>query len=256
MNETRFVLRPVRHATAAALTTLLLGCTSTPQHTNVLVFGTNTKVALDLSQDATSGIGITLGYKRMEAVWMPLLPNQGSANGSGLQPSPCTKKDDCPKFIGSDSAGQHDTYSVLASFGSKLGAGADATAKDARVKGEIAQYFATGLAARLLAQKGGAGLVNTNGDNLTEDQRAAVADASKKAVSELEQLIAKVSTKDGKALDPTILKSAFAKKPGLNVTANAQKDVLMATSPDDLRSRLSDYNHENVIRPMLVTLSN
>ena len=148
MSSTRRVFAKIAQISAALLCIALLGCTSTPQHTNVLVFGTNTKFALDLSQDATSGIGITLGYKRLEAVWMPLLPNQASDKGSGLRPSSCKADDKCPKFIGEDSAGQHDTYSVLASFGSKLGVGVDATGKDAKVNGEIAQYFATGLAAR------------------------------------------------------------------------------------------------------------
>lgn len=254
MNPSPQVTQIVKHVAATALATFLVGCTSTPQHTNVLVFGTNTKVALDLSQDATSGIGITLGYKRMEAVWMPLLPNQAGANG--LVPSTCTKEAECPKFVGKDSANQHDTYSVLASFGSKLGGGVDAEGKQANVKGEIAQYFATGLAARLLAQKGGAGLVNTNGDNLTEDQRNAIAESSGKAVSELERLVAKVSKADGKTLDSEVLKSAFAKPPGSKVLAERQKDILASTSPDDLRLRLSDYRHDKVARPMLETLSN
>ena len=99
------------------LLALLLGCSSTPQHTNVLIFGTNTKVALNVSQDPTSGVGVTLGYKRQEAVWMPLLPNQVNAAGTGLQPAPCTAEGTCPKFIGDDSQQQKDTYSVLASFG-------------------------------------------------------------------------------------------------------------------------------------------
>ena len=89
MNSSHRVFTKIVQTSVATLCFLLLGCTSTPQHTNVLVFGTNTKLALDLSQDATSGIGITLGYKRLEAVWMPLLPNQASKTGSGLQPSPC-----------------------------------------------------------------------------------------------------------------------------------------------------------------------
>jgi hypothetical protein len=58
---------------------VLGGCQSTPEHTNTLIFGTNTKFALDVSQDPTGVVGVTLGYKRQEAVWMPLLANSRAA---------------------------------------------------------------------------------------------------------------------------------------------------------------------------------
>ncbi len=62
----------------AAITLILYGCGSVPQHSNTLVFGTDTKVALDVSSSpANAGaLGFTLGYKRVEAVWMPLLANK------------------------------------------------------------------------------------------------------------------------------------------------------------------------------------
>ena len=47
---------------------LLSGC-ATPQHTNTLIFGTNTKLALDISQSPTNLPSITFGYKREEVVW-------------------------------------------------------------------------------------------------------------------------------------------------------------------------------------------
>ena len=51
-------------------------CANQP-HNNVLIFGTDTKVALDISSSPTAGGApqITLGYKRSEAVWMPLAVN-------------------------------------------------------------------------------------------------------------------------------------------------------------------------------------
>ena len=51
------------------------GC-STPDHTNTLIFGTNTKVGLDVSCETTGVPSISVGYKRQEAVWMPLLANK------------------------------------------------------------------------------------------------------------------------------------------------------------------------------------
>lgn len=255
MNPSPQVTQIVKHVAATALATFLVGCTSTPQHTNVLVFGTNTKVALDLSQDATSGIGITLGYKRMEAVWMPLLPNQASATGSGLQPSPCVNEDDCPKFRGTDSAGQFDTYSVLASFGTKLRAGVDPTAKDARVNGEIAQYFATGLAARILAKSGPA-LVSINPDSLTSEESAQIKAKFKTINSELDELIQALTTKtDASKVDTANVTAAFAAAPGKDIGKVRQDRIKAATNVLDLRSAITAYDHADVAKRMLDTLN-
>jgi hypothetical protein len=224
MNQKPTATKTAMHVIATAITAFLVGCTSTPQHTNVLVFGTNTKVALDLSQDATSGIGITLGYKRMEAVWMPLLPNQVNANGTGLQPSPCMTEKECPKFVGMDREDQYDTYSVLASFGSKLGAGVDSTGKEAKVNGEIAQYFATGLAARLLADKGGAGPVSTQAQPLTAAQTVAVNKIAAVAKTEQDTVIAAVQDdKDAALIDTKKLADLIAKATGANAISAGGK---------------------------------
>ena len=255
MKTARKVFAKIAQTSAVLLCITLLGCTSTPQHTNVLVFGTNTKFALDLSQDATSGIGITLGYKRLEAVWMLLLPNQASKTGSGLQPSPCEKETDCPKFIGEDSSGQHDTYSVLASFGSKLGAGVDATGKDAKVNGEIAQYFATGLAARILA-KNGAALVSTNGDSLTNDERALVKSRVTTIQTELDDLILALTNKSTPSnVDATKVAAAFAKVPGKDISKTRQDRITAAIRIADLRNAITSYAHADVAKPMLDTLN-
>ncbi len=252
MNLPYHVLHIAKHATATAMAAFLMGCSSTPQHTNVLVFGTNTKLALDLSQDATSGIGITLGYKRMEAVWMPLMPNQAGANG--LQPAPCSTIENCPKFVGTDSADQYDTYSVLASFGSKLGAGVDSTGKDAKVNGEIAQYFATGLAARILAQNGAA-LVSTNADSLTSNERAQVKANVTKIQSELDELLQDLADKsDGSKVDASKVAAAFAKSPGNGISKIRQDRIKAATKMIDLKSTITAYAHTDVAKPMLDTL--
>lgn len=128
---------------------LVSGC-ATPRHTNTLIFGTNTKFALDVSADPSGSPSITVGYKRQEAVWMPLLANQN------IQGTPADCKTESCLFrgtIGKDG----DTYSVLASFGAKF---SGETAGGPRAAGGLAQYFATGLAARILAKEGGARLVS------------------------------------------------------------------------------------------------
>jgi hypothetical protein len=139
---------------------LVFGCTSMPDHSNLLIFGSTTKLAIDVSPDPSGSVGATIGYRRQEVVLMPLLANQGAAGAK--TPATCAgKPEDCPMFVGTESSGAaRDTYSVFASFGAQPSAAADAAATP-RVGATIAQYFATGFAARSLALRGNAALVNT-----------------------------------------------------------------------------------------------
>lgn len=111
-------------------------------HNDVLLFGTSTKFALDISA-APENAGVpqlTVGYKRQEFVWMPLYVN---AQESTYVPTGKNLTDG--KYIGEDGAKDKDTYSVLASFGADFGAGTG------EASGGLAQMFATGIAARKLA---------------------------------------------------------------------------------------------------------
>ncbi|MDS1310745.1 hypothetical protein [Marinobacter xiaoshiensis] len=143
------------------LLTILAGC-STPHHTNTMVFSTNTKFALDLSVNPAGGTpDFTFGYKRQEVVWMPLLANK---NFKKEPPTPINCGEKC-MFVGVD-GNQTDTYSVLASFGAKFGGKASASGTQETStsgSGGLAQFFATGLAARNLATEGGARLVSIQG---------------------------------------------------------------------------------------------
>jgi hypothetical protein len=158
-----------------ALTTALAGCGNL-QHNDVLVFATDTKLALDVSPSATSGgaPSFTLGYKRAEGVWMPLVVNGTHStvlNGNRLCDQAgkcwsvstaaleafkiCAAKEQGPpigclralsqdvKYTGSGE-GRTDTYSVFASFGADTGASGGG-------KATLAQFFATGVAAQKLA---------------------------------------------------------------------------------------------------------
>jgi hypothetical protein len=146
---------------------LLAGCGSTPTHTNTLIFGTNTKLALDVGADPTGISSITLGYKRQEAVWMPLLANKGKDD----QREPAT---DCVSegclFQGTSPTGE-DAYSVLATFGATF-SGEGQASSGVKAAGGIAQYFATGLAARELARSGGAQLVSIQPEGSIQQQAA------------------------------------------------------------------------------------
>jgi len=67
------------------------------------------------------------------------------------------------KFIGiRDDQSARDAYSVLGTFSGNMSSSSTTGAgPEANLKGGIAQYFATGIAAQLLAEKGGAALVST-----------------------------------------------------------------------------------------------
>ncbi len=158
----------------AALTIALLasGCT-TPHHSNALIFGTNTSVGLDVSQGASGSPGILVGYRRQEAVFMPLVATE-KFDENGI-PTPCAvtprmlngderhvrilARDGepvlSPCFLVGRNGGALDTYSVLASFGAQF----SARATQPEASGGLAQFFATGLAAQALAIRGGSSLV-------------------------------------------------------------------------------------------------
>lgn len=172
-----------------------VSCSSTPQHSNTLIFGTNTAVALDVSQLPTGNLGVTLGYRRQEVVWIPLLAN--TTNASGAETPAVCQSDSCKSFNGTtgsdgetNGAGARDTYSVLATFSGQSAGGSLVSSSGAGVTGggAIAQYIATGFAARALAESGAA-VVNTNapqanvssGPAQTEKQKSRIRDAMPRA---------------------------------------------------------------------------
>lgn len=148
---------------------MLGGCTQSTRHANQLIFGTNTSFGLSVGKDIDTPAA-TVGYKRQELVLMPLVANEAPAgasdklvpckmsvaDGATAQPNhPCL-------LVATRGEGANvvakDSYSVLASFGASFDAG---SGTNPGAKGGLAQYFATGMAAQLLALKGGAALVAT-----------------------------------------------------------------------------------------------
>jgi len=132
-----------------ALPLVATSCANNP-HNDVLIFGTNTKVAFDVSSDpANAGTpSFTLGYKRQEVAWVPL-----KANGTLVQDDGTTDDTVGEKYIGVD-GDKKDTYSVFASFGGEFGAGT-------QNKAALSQFFATGIAAQHLgASKAAAKMIS------------------------------------------------------------------------------------------------
>jgi len=148
--------RPLLALLALAVTGLV-GCA----HNDVLVFGTDTKMGLDIETAATQGASpsITIGYKRKEAVWMPLVVNGQGSDVAACSPSQVTRTPlraaktcrDASSGVARDDIlyqsqgpdGERDAYSVFASLGARI----EGDGRDTKASMGIAQFFATGGAA-------------------------------------------------------------------------------------------------------------
>jgi hypothetical protein len=193
-----------------------------------MLFGTNTQFGIRAGASASSVPELNIGYTRQEAVVLPLVAN-GSDNGKYQTPCDISQPVhvDAARFavhpcllVGTN-RGAQDSYSVLASFGAKFDSGAQAAGVQA--KGGLAQYFATGMAAQLLAFNGGASVVAT-GD------AAKAASENKPSASEVAALFGDEAT--------------FARGVGYRSGYDKFKARLLAkielTKPDELSARISD----------------
>ncbi len=173
-------------ACGVALAVALGGCVQATRHSNTMVFGTNTSFGIKVGTDVAQVPGIQVGYNRQEAVILPLLANTGQSHAEGPDRVPLNRLVPCPvpdivltaeqthvcQFV-AVRGNARDSYSTLASFGAEFGGGQGTSLE---VEGGLAQYFATGMSAQLLAATGGASVVNTRG-NPPSDGGAAAANA-------------------------------------------------------------------------------
>lgn len=176
---------------------MISGCAI--KHADVMLFGTNTKYGLSIAADMPENSPhVNIGYKRQEFVWMPMVANGAD---SVIQNKVTNVSAQDLKYIGKEPVGKEDTYSVLASFGADFKAGGGSAG------GGIAQYFATGIAARRLAEVGGASLVQASGTDLTPkpelrdittDELIAVGEVRKARVQQISEIVNFVKTGDGK----------------------------------------------------------
>ena len=129
---------------------------------------------------------------------MPLLANLGS---NGLEPCAVSPPEIATNIFYRGNEGNNmDTYSVLASFGAKFAAkGSSTTGPEA--SGGLAQFFATGLAARRLAQVGGAQLVSVQPSDAEAAAYAALTDPDLLRDQGILDGLLKKSLKAGTTLD-------------------------------------------------------
>ena len=128
---------------------MLLGGCQTAAHRDVLLFGTQTKFGIDIAQQPESQTPeFTVGYKRLEFVYLPLIANGTDSRVACRADGTC--RPDSPLYQGeggsADNPRRRDAYSVFASFGAKFGGGGSGT------DGGLAQFFATGVAAQELGK--------------------------------------------------------------------------------------------------------
>ncbi len=206
----------------------LTGCVQATRHSNTMVFGTNTTFGIKAGTTTGEVPEIVIGYHRQEAVIMPLVANTVSSEDPNLL-SPCDLTTPVtvtgnaqfavhPCSLVATNQKSQDSYSVLASFGASYdvnGTGA---------KGGLAQYFATGVAAQILAAKGGAALVATG--------EAAKASAATDATDSIAALITG--------------NPAFARGEKDGIAARSIADTIDAkirsTSQANLGARLADFD--------------
>jgi hypothetical protein len=143
----------------------LAGC-ALPAHNNTLIFAVKRDVNLSVNTPSAAEpeFSINVGYKERQAAWVPLWTNKRTGGFGekeamdctpGLGLSACMRS---AKFVGdSDPGGKgndaHDAYSTFASFGGAAATQVQgASATSAQFSGNLASFFATGVAAQHLAK--------------------------------------------------------------------------------------------------------
>lgn len=236
-----------RHAAALSGVFAAAAC-SAPHHTNTLMFATDSRIALDVSANAmTSSPQVTIGYRRTEGVFMPLVPNRDNRGNptaacepgaTGTAAGQCLIQGQGEGANGA--SGGRDAYSVLASFGASASGGATANALNGgggqpggNVTGSatVAQFFATGIAAQRLAQ-------NAAADRLFRADTAQEAPVTPEGERARQDAVA-VMTALGKAGDDAAQKTALAKW------------ATDAGLPQSTRNNLERARTSNTLEPLL-----
>jgi len=158
---------------------------------------------------------------------MPLLANTAK-DGLGLD----TQKNNL-FYIGKDKNDETDTYSVIASLGATFNAKA---ASSTEAGGGIAQFFATGLAARTLATKG-SDLLSVPSDKQAE-ARTAEANAQAAQSDALKAQLSSMATQEDAAR--TSILSTIAKTVDSNLPPFFTKAIALNLIPNSESAATGD----------------
>ncbi len=171
---------------AASILVIFAALTGCVKHNDTLLFGTKTNVGVEIGATPEGGAipELIVGYKRREAVLMPLLVNGNDSKGAA-----CASTDSCKyqgkteNRDGKTGFNETDTYSVFASFGAEVSAGQSNSVG-------LAQFFATGIAAQRLGENAqiGNALAVQPANTEALNQAKARADLAEKQIVTAEQM--------------------------------------------------------------------
>jgi hypothetical protein len=177
----------IRMFALLALPTLLLsGCDNLNRS---LLFYTHTNVGIEVGVDPTQQSGkVLIGYKRAEGVVNPVyIPPEKKVEHDKDDTGKITKTTITYAGGKADDVYREEAYSVMAKIaGEANGRGATGQAGEFEAAGKIAQWFATGEAAKLLAQNDFAAAALTGSSETAE----AIAENLKlgKSISETDRI--------------------------------------------------------------------
>lgn len=240
-------------------------CSQMQKHSNMLVFGTNTTVGVNLGKDASQTPTVQIGFNRQELALVPMLANvkaaQADNNSTGQDLEPCdisgangrsseethnclfvatseTTVTETPKggtSVTKTVTNRGDAYSTLASFGARI-SGTNEGGNKGNGAVAVAQYFATGIAAQKLAEEGGANVILADGNSgkkADANKEKAIADQKQAEVQKLEYL--------SQQKRETLEKDAAAiPELKLLIETNSKDDILDQDELDILNKALPD----------------
>jgi hypothetical protein len=235
---------------------LLSGCQA-----NTIYFGTNTQFGIRAGVDTKQIPEVEIGYNRQEGVMLPLAvecalkatnapgtdatsETGGAAGQKGKQPATAAPAGGVGRsFIGENKQGDHkDAYSVIAIFSGKAHGNASAGTTNSVGAGMgVAQYFATGVAAQLLAEQGA---TVVGGASSAADSAAALARKLQNTADTERAAILAYVTKPDKTLDIDRVKAVAGTSPppfAPNDVASFLAPAANAPAPtlDGFKSRLN-----------------
>lgn len=167
MNTPKTPWKPVTTAAAwLAIAAILVGC----GHGDAIIFASNKQIGIKVGVDSQKIPEVSIGYNGQDFALVPVhkkAAKAGETSNSGSKSSgsegnadggKVRKLSELGKYLATSGINDKDAYSVYGSFVGKAQGGVKATNTAAKM--ELSQFFATGIAAQLLAKNAGAAMVN------------------------------------------------------------------------------------------------
>lgn len=166
--------------TAAGVAAVLTGCS----HGDAIIFASNKQIGVKVGVDSQKIPEVSIGYNGQDFALVPVYKKdakpQASSTG-GADPGAATQPrelSEVGKYLATSGANDKDAYSVYGSFVGK--AEGSVTPQKTGASLGLSQFFATGIAAQMLAKDAGAAMVNPLARG-TADAQAAEAEAEVRA---------------------------------------------------------------------------